>query len=323
MLLASPPSYITTEQFRAMPLDYSLTDYSDPQIQDILNRASGAADAIMRRSLLARERIIRYIGDGTNKLSLDKNPILYVKRVQIVIPGTTGMLIPTDELLIDYQAGSMAEYTPLLWQGQGYFSRFPADTPVDVTIGYGYGSNIVSSPTWTSADASGPGLTPGSYDVAVATKTMWGQTIAAARTVVTTTGNILITISPVLGAYLYCGYAAAHGQPLKLVNESPLTKYGAQAMQIEINSLTPQNGLWPDALPTTDTSAPELPAAIIEAVRLLALDMLYGQNNLANRGIAKTESGRKSVMWHARTGNSANFEQARTLLRPYSFQGIL
>lgn len=328
MLLAKPPSYITTEQFRAMPLDYDLSSYTDPQIQDILNRASGAADALMRRSLLARERTMRYIGDGTNKLELRENPLLYVKRIQIVIPGSIGPLIPLDQILIDYQSGSVLQYTPLLWEGQGYFARFPDDIPVDVTLAYGYKCGVVKAPTWTSADTDGTGLAAGAYDIAITTRTMWGETTATPLTVTTATGNIVVTIAPVLGAYLYRAYVAEHGQtPLTLVAESPFTAYGTTAMTIDVNALTPQNGLWPDPLPTTDTSAPELPSAITEAVRLLALNILWEQNNLANRGVAKTESGRKSIAWRSTEGSAGKgvplaVQQATALLKPYSLQAI-
>lgn len=330
-ILVDPPSYITSNQFRSMANDYDLSSYTDSQLQDMLNRASGQADALMRRSLLAQERTRRYIGNGTNRLDLKFNPLLYVKRLQIVIPGISGPIIPIDQLLVDYESGEILEYTPLTFEGQGYFSRFPNDIPVDVTLAYGYGYGVVKAPTWTYVDQGvqpGQGLAPGSYDIAVTSKTMYGETTATLKTVSTTTGSILITVAPTVGAYLYRAYAAPHGTtPLTLIDESPFTAYGTTAMFITVASLLSQNNLWPDPLPTEDSSAPALPYGITEAVRLLTLSAVYEGSNLANRGVEETRSGRKGTRWLLSAGTSAKGESAtmtsaKEMLRPYSLQAI-
>lgn len=328
-IIANPATYLTQAAFRAQGNDYDLTSYTDPQLSDIVVRASAKADSIMRKSYLLQEQTIRYKGDGSNLIELGVRPIVYVKKAQIVIPGTRGPLIPTDQILIDYASGSVLEYAPMLWQGQGYFARFPRDVPVDFTVGYGCGY-AVTPPSVAIADTTGSaGLTPGAYDIAVTAKTFWGETTATSANFTTASGNILITVTPVLGAYLYRAFAAPHlTTPLVLCGESPLTSYGVTSVQILVNSLAAPSGQWQDTLPAVDTSAAPVPSAIVEATRLLALDMLWSQNNLANRGLYKTMSGAKQLMWRSTEGNSGRGvsytqNQAEELLKPYAFQALL
>lgn len=397
--LLANPSYITQAQFAAMPLDYDITGYSTSQQQDILNRASGKANSIMRRNLLAREQTIRILGDGTNKLETHRGiPLLYIKRVQIAIPGTTGMYIPLDQILIDYTSGSILEYTPMLWNGLGYFARFPSNIPVDITLGFGYGYNPYVAPTYTTTDANG-NLTAGTYNLAVTTQTMNGETTAVVKQVSTTNGAIQIGINETLGAYLYrayissaanntdinsaAGYAAgsssfvvdavgtiapgdillfdtgasaeyltvatvnsgtktittttasvyAHAdecpvieQPL-LVQVSPFTAYGSTSITMTVSSLTATQGLWQDSLPLSDSSAPVLPEAITEAVRLLAMSIIYEQNNLANRGVYMQRSNRKELSWRSTEGTAGKgvplfVQEAMSMLQPYALQAI-
>jgi hypothetical protein len=395
VFLTPNPSYVTVSQFKAMPLDYDLSSYTDSQLQDVLNRASGKADSILRRSLLAQEKTVRYTGDGSNKLELRENPVLYIKRLQLVVPGTFGTLIPANQLLIDYQSGSVINYTPVyLMQGLGYYSLFPAGCPIDVTLGYGYGYNATTAPTWTAADNGTGSLAAGTYNVAITTKTMYGETTATVKQCTTATGAFLVTPGNVLGGYVYRAYissaannttlngaipagatsatvhaagtiaagdvlllgsgstaeyvtvSAVSGSVLtisatvnahsdgeavieqpKLAMESPFTSYGPTGLQFTMSSLTPQNGIWADALPLTDTSAPVLPGAITEAVRLLALSSLYEQNNLANRGVYMEDSGKKRIGWKSTEGTSGRGvplleQQAFQLLKPYSLQSI-
>jgi hypothetical protein len=206
-ILANPASYLTAAAFKAMPLDYDISSYTDAQLQDVLVRATGFADAIMRKTWLYRERVIRLFGDGTNRLEIHETPLLYIKKVQIVIPGSSGPLIPVDQILIDYTSGGLLEYTPMLWQGQGYFAVFPHGVPIDITVGTGYGF-VYSPPVVTLADTSGPGLAPGAYNIAVTTKTMSGETSATIRQFTTATGSIQATIAPTLGGYLYRAYVS-------------------------------------------------------------------------------------------------------------------
>jgi hypothetical protein len=394
MILVSPASYLSVAAFKAQPNDYDLSGYSDTQLTDLLVRASGRANAIMRKSYLASEKTVRYIGDGTNRLTLLQSPVLYVKRAQIVSPVGGGTFIPTAQLLVDYNAGFLTDYTPLLIQGNGYFASFPSGIPVDVTLAHGYGYSV-APPPWTSADSPAGGLAPGAYNLAVTSKTMWGESSAVVQQVTTASGSFVITPNPVLGAYVYRAFIspAAHNTTLNgataigatsftlasaalatpgakllfdtganaevltvasvagsvvtttgaalyghangsaviplptLVAESPYTAYGASGQTIAVDSLVAASGMWPDPLPTTDTSAAAVPNAMIEAVRLLALDMLWAQNNLANRGVMETQSGKKSVRWRSTEGNSGRGvsytrQEAETLLAPFAFRGV-
>ncbi len=394
MILANPPSYLTAAQFQAQANDYDLSSYTSTQIQDILNRATGKADAIMRRSLLATERVVRVYGDGSNKIELNAHPLIYVKKIEIVVPGSNGPIIPVDQVLIDFTSGSLLEYTPMYYNGAGYFARFPYGVPIDITVGTGYGY-AVASPSITTADANGTnGLAPGTYNLAVSSKTMWGESAPIVRQVSTSTGNIAVTIAPEIGAYLYRAYlspaannttlgastlvgattftvasagtyavgqtvvidtgtnaeattitaisgttfttaplvnAHAMGVPViaqpMLVGESPFTAYGLAAMTITVTSLNPPSGVYADSLPLTDTSAAVLPYAVIEATRILALSILYEQNNLANRGVYMTRTNRKEVSWKSTEGTSGKGTplmevQATELLKPYRLAAL-
>lgn len=391
--LVTPPTYLSVAALKAQPNDYDLTPYTDAQLQDLLVRASGKANSILRRNLLAEEVTVRILGDGTNKLEIRK-PLLYIKRVQIAVPGSTGMYVPLDQILVDYTSGSVLEYTPMLWNGLGYFARFPSDIPVDVTLGSGYGFNPYKAPNYTTQDGNG-NLTPGTYNLAITTQTMNGETTANVRQVSTVNGAITANISETLGAYLYRAYlspaannttlstgssanatsfsvgavgtiaagdvllfdsganaealtvATASGTTIttttgaqfahssgvkvipipKLVAISNFTAYGTVSMSITVSSLTATQGLWQDNLPTVDTSAPDIPPAITEAVSLLALSRIYEQNNLANRGVYRESNLGREVMWRSTEGTSGTGtplmeQQARLLLAPFSLQAI-
>lgn len=396
MFLNNPATYLSVAEFKARALDYDISGYSDAQLQTFLVEASGHAESIMRRKLRAQERTIRYLGDGTNRLELHQAPLLYVKRLQIVFPGTTGPYIPMDQLLLDHGSGSVFEYTPMLFNGtMGYFSRFPDGIPVDVTLAWGF-AYTYAQPAYTTLDsANRGGVTPGAYNLAITTKSMWGETTAVVKQYTTASGVFVNTITPVLGAYLYRAYcssaannttlngatlanaatftvhaiggiavgdvlligagataeyatvAAVNGSVItpqaalvnahadgeavieqpKLVAESPFTAYGSAAMNVTVNSLSAPDGIYQDVLPLTDNSAPPIPDAIPKAVAMLTLDQMYEQNNLANRGVSTTRSGRKEVQWRATDGNSAKgvssfVQQATELLKPYSLQKI-
>jgi hypothetical protein len=396
MFLVNPQTYLSVNQFKSQANDYSLTAYTDAQLQDLLVRASGRVDAILRRSFQPQRQTIRYLGDGSNILMLRERPIIYVSRIQFVLPGMVGFSVPVNQMLIDYQQGEVLEYTPLMFQGLGYASIFPRNMPIDVTLAWGY-SFPIPPPSWTAADIApqGPGLMPGAYVIAVTSKTMWGESMAVPQVFTTATGNIQITITPSVGTYIYAIYAGqgvatvltaataiaataftvasptgavagkqiilgagtavaevltvasvvgsvisttsgaiyAHGigdtvfPNIGLVAETPSTSYGNSPIGTNFNSVATPPDLIPVTLPTQDTSANPLPTAIVEGTRLIALQILYEDNNLSNRGIAKTQSGRKSVAWRSTEGNSGKGvplmeQQAREMLKPYSLQAI-
>jgi hypothetical protein len=396
VLLAT--SYLTVAQFTAQANDYDLSPYTNSQLQDLLNRASGKADSIMRKSYLAQRKTQRYIGQGTNNLELQHWPIISVERVQIIVPGTQGITLPVNEILIDYGAGSMYEYTPLYWMGAGYLTMFPDKTPIDVTYTHGYGYSVAVAPPATSlviTDINGSGLPVGTYNLAFTAKTFSGETTATVQQFATSLGTIQVNITPGLGVYVYRAYlssathnttvAAAHaagdtsvvvgsasgmtagsqwlygagtdaevvtvGTPAgttvpivgglvnahvggeafipvpMLVAESASTSYGVAPLTIVLNSTTAPVTMYSQPLPTSDTSAPQVPNAIVEGTRLLALSILWEQNNLANRGVALQVEGDKRIGWRSTEGASGRGvplaeQQATVALQPYSLQGI-
>ena len=331
-VLVSPASYISIDDFKTIPNDYDLSTYTDVQLEDMLVRASGMADSIMRRSLLATEVTERLYGQGSNSLTLKNRPIIYVRKMQFVQPGVAGFIIPLDRVLIDTIRGEIVQYSPLELQGIGYISVFPYDLPIDVTYGYGYGYNAITPPAWTYADVPTQlvSLAPGTYTLGVTTKTQNGETLPNFQNVTTATGSIALTVPPQLGAYLYRVFLAPganQGALAKLVSEIPATTFGGTPTQGTISSLNPPSGYFAESAPTSDTSALVLPQALREAVRLLTLQILYEQNNLANRGVGLTSSGRKRIQWRSTEGLSGKgvplfYDQAIELLRPLSLQEI-
>jgi hypothetical protein len=384
-------SYVQVADFKAMPSDYDLTGYQDPQLADLLTRASGAANALMKRNLLAQQRTEVFDGEGSNILTLGTSPIIYVRQMQFIQPGITGFVVPTNRVLIDGRKGHIITYSPLELQGVGFVSIFPAGIGFSVTYGVGYGYNPTAAPAWTSQDAPATigGLLPGQYTIGITTTTQWGETTPNYQTVTTATGAVQLTLQQALGAWKYrlflvagamttttaaitaggssstftvanasgfavgkkvvldplnvaatetvtitaivgstvtttaCANAHATGVQVvpqtSLVGEIPATTFGGEAIMGTISSLVPTPGTFPENAPTSDTSGVPLPENIREATRLLALSMLFEQNNLANRGVAGTASGRKRTQWRSTEGTSGKgvptlWQQAVVLL---------
>ena len=212
MFLINPPTYVSVAQIKADANDFPLGQYSDAQLLTKLIAASSWAESIMKQKLLAQEQKIRYIGDGSDRLSLKKTPLLYVKRAQIVVPGVQSYFIPPNELLIDYESGEVYMYAPLYFAGAGYRSLFPLNAPIDITLAWGYGYVAAAPPLWTAADYPTGGLPPGEYNVAVTTATFWGETTPwsgpnPVRPGIvlydTATGSFTITMTSNNGAYIY------------------------------------------------------------------------------------------------------------------------
>lgn len=213
-IVAKPPTYVSLAQLKAMALDYDLSSYTDSQLLDILCRASGVADAMMKRSLLCTEKTEMLYGAGSNVLELGDGPIAYVRLMQFVQPGVSGFIIPTNRVLIDALKGEIVEYSPLQLQGIGYVSIFPLDLPIAVTYGRGYGFNPITSPLWTSVDApavQGSSLPPGTYTGAMTVKTQWGESLPAYGVFTTASGARIFSLTPTIGAWKYAVYLAAGG----------------------------------------------------------------------------------------------------------------
>ena len=334
-VLVSPPSYITSDDFLNMPLDYDLSAYNDDQISDLLVRASGIADAYLRKTLLATERVERFRGSGNSKLALHNRPILYIKQMQFVVPGLVGQTIPLDRVNIDYERGEIEVLRAMALESIGYEAFFPERVPIDITYAWGYGFNPYAPPAWSAIDTNygAIALSAGAYAIGVTTRTQWGETLANIQTVTTQSGAIKLTVQPALGAYSYRVYAAsaANGVPaasaMTLVGEVPSATFTDGPSGITISSLAAPPYTFAQTLSASDTSAPPLPSELREAIRLLTMQILYEQNNLSNRGVARTESGRKSVQWRSTEGSGGRgiplyAEQAQALLSGLSLQEI-
>lgn len=332
MYLQSPQTYLSVANFQAQPNDYDLSGYTASQLQDLLTRASAVADSMMGRSFLPQEVTEVFTGDGTNVLSLDiLGPIIYVKSVELVLPGFAPFQLPIGELFVDYQRGNIRSYSTLIWRSLGVSSVFPKNNlPIVVNYAYGKGYPIPAPAFTIEAGPQGGTLTPGAqYDVAITSRTQSGESLPAPTQTFTvgSSGSLAALITPQPGAMLCRVYVAPHGQPLNLVAESPATNYANSTMTVSITSLTPAAYLLTQPVPTSDTSAWPLENAFIEATRLIALSTLFEQNNLANRGIYVQDSGKKRISWVSTEGRSGKgtptmMDQARALLAPYHFAGI-
>lgn len=228
-------SYMSAAQFAAMPSDNSdiLSTYTSPQIQSMLTAASGIANAIMRRNLLATERTEVFDGEGSNILSLGTRPVIYVRQMQFVQPGISGFVVPSNRVLIDGRKGEIVTYSPLELQGIGYVSIFPVGIGFSTTFAAGYGYNPVTPPSWTSQDAPGGalnGLTPGPYVLGVTTYTMWGETLASFQAVTTASGAIQLSLQQMLGAWKYRVFIAPGA--ITTVNETGGIAAGATSIPL-------------------------------------------------------------------------------------------
>lgn len=339
-ILISPPTYLSSSSFAASLTgttaansDYDLSSYSTAQLDALMVAATGIADSMMRRSLLPEERTKRLYGRGTNRLDLLDAPIIYVRKLQIALPGASGFAIPASQCLIDYETGELLQYSPLTFVGIGYSTIFPTGTPIDVTLATGYNFPIPAPAIARIVDAPATGSLTGQIDLVVTTKTQDGESTAVLQTFTTVSGAVTVKFSPVLGAYSYRLYAAPHGSQMTLVAETPASQYdvvnaGIAPITITFGALTPPTGSVTETFPSVDTTARPFPAGVVEATRLLALQTLAEQNNLANRGIAADRRPDQSgTQWRGTQGSEAKgvsyfTAAAMRLLAPYSLQAI-
>lgn len=330
MFLNSPATYLSAAAFRAQPNDYDLTAYTDAQLTDMLVRASGSADSIMRKSFQPQEVTEFFEGNGSSVLTLRRAPLIYVKNVQLVMPGFAPFALPLSQLIIDYMRGSIRSYSPLVFQSIGISNAFPRNGLMPLMVNYAYGLGYpVAPPSFTLSNAAvGGTLTAQSYDITVTSRTQTGESLESAVQSFTPSGGaIAVNITPSLGALIYRVYAAVHGGTRMLVGESPATNYGTATLEVDITSLNAPANYGTVAPPAADTSANPIPNAIIEATRLLTLSILYEQNNPANRGLYLKESGRKRESFRATDGNSAKgvssfVQSASVLLEPFADSGV-
>lgn len=210
-ILVNPATYLSLAAFKAQANDYSLSGYTDPQLTDLLVRSAGACDSFMRRSYLPQEYTEEFEGEGTNALDLENRPIIYVKSVQLVMPGFSPFALPLGQLLIDYQRGRIQSWSPLIFQQFGVANTFPRNgLPILVDYAYGYGYPI-PPPSWSPTVGGINGsLAAGAYNFAVTSRTQSGESLPTAPQVATlsNTGGVSIVITPQPGALNYRVYAS-------------------------------------------------------------------------------------------------------------------
>ena len=334
-LLLNPPAYLSLADFKAFGNDLvSISTYSDDQLTRLLTSASGKADAIMQQSFLPAERVKRVSGNGTGVLNLHESPLLYVRQMRFAIPGTIGFTIPANQIIVDYDNGDIVEFAPFAFSGLSYISIFPANIPIDVTLASGYGFAVPAPSAITITNGAQSGLTPGAYDIVASSITNNGESEPSSLlTATTASGSFNLTFAPVLGAFGYRVYMAPTGQPLVFVAETSGAQYessfgGFAPISLTVASLNAPAGTYPRPVPTVDTTAQPFPAPIVEATRLLALETLYEQNNLANRGIsADRRQDQSGTQWRSTMGSEGKgmswmSAQARDLLHPYKLAAI-
>jgi hypothetical protein len=334
-LLLNPPTYLSLADLKAFPNDLpELMKFTDDQLTRMLNAASAKADAIMHQSFLPNERIKRCHGNGTGVLNLHEAPLLYVRQMRFAIPGTVGFTIPANQILVDYDNGVVTEFAPFAFSGLGYISTFPENIPIDVTLASGYGYAVPAPTPITITDAPQSGLTAGAYDIQVTSITNNGESLPSTlATATTVSGAFKLTFPAVLGAFGYRVYMAATGLTPKFVGEISGAQYessfgGYAPISITISSLAVPVGTYPRVLPIVDTTAQPFPGPIVEATRLMVLEMQYEQNSLANRGVSSDRKADQSGIQYRNTmgteskGMSWMSAQARDLLLPYKFSAI-
>jgi hypothetical protein len=334
-LILNPPTYLALADLQQFPNDLpELLKFSDVQLATMLIAASAKADAIMHQSFLPNERIKRCHGNGTGVLNLHEAPLLYVRQMRFAIPGSSGFTIPANQILVDYDKGSVTQFAPFSFSGIGYISTFPENIPIDVTLASGYGYAVLAPTPITITDAPQAGLTAGAYDIQVTSFTNNGESLPSTIVTATTaSGSFKLTFPAVLGAFGYRVYMAATGSTPKFIGEISGAQYessfgGYAPISITVSSLTLPVGTYPRSLPTVDTTAQPFPPAIVEATRLMVLELQYEQNNLSNRGVASDRKADQSGIQYRNTmgteakGMSWMSAQARDLLLPYKFSAI-
>jgi hypothetical protein len=144
--------------------------------------------------------------------------------------------------------------------------------------------------------------------------------------------NVTVTGAPSGGSVPITATQNAHAAgetivvAMTCVAESPATNYGTSTMTVTVTSLAaPSIGALP--APLADTSPWPIPNGIVEAARLLALSMLYEQNNAANRGIYQQRSKDRTLSWKSTEGQGGlghplMVEEATEMLQPFVYRGL-
>lgn len=337
MFLTDPASYLTLAQLKSDPA-LVLTDGSgvaipDAILNDYLEEHSGEIDAIIGQSYLPQEQTLSLRGDGTNKLRIPRDPLIYVKQVKVVLPTTrTGFEIPLSSLLIDYENGYLLNQSPLVFQGgaTGLTTAFGYGIPIFVTCAWGV-NYPVPAPTFSiaAATSTGTSLSAGTHTVQVSSATWLGESLPSAAQSITlsTPGAIAVTITNNPGAQRFFIYVDGNfaSEILSFVS-------GSGSIDATVDATPSTSPIAKDSAgvtkvpATTDTTFMPLKgkfAALRMAQKLLIQQRLWELKNKSNQGIYRQTSGEKTMMYKdAMHGANIFAQKLNQILSSLQYQGL-
>lgn len=331
--LRTPASYLTLAQLKA-DSSLDLTDRSgvaltDATLNDWLEETSGQIDGIIGQSFLPREETIEILGSGSNLLRVGRSPLLYVRQVKIVLPNAVGFDVPTQSLLVDYEAGTLLNMTPLTFQGQGITTMFPAGCPLQVTIGWGLNYSV-PPPTFTALPVYGvtSPYAAGAHSIQVSSMTSAGESLPSAAQNVTliSPGGFALTVTNSPGALRYLvyvdGVCAAEIVTIALGTGQVGLTVTAAAPALTSACYTLAGALRTPA--SVDTSAYPLQgryAGLRAAQKLLIQSRAWEMKNPSNKGVAVQRSGNKEARFRDNTRSTFS-SQLEELLSSLHYQGV-
>ncbi len=246
-----------------------------------------------------------------------------------MLPNAVGFDVPTQSLLVDYEAGTLLNMTPLTFQGQGITTMFPAGCPLQITIGWGLNYSV-PPPTFTASPVYGVTVPYGAgvHGVQVSSMTSAGESLPSAAQNVTlaSPGGIAVNVTNSPGALRYLvyvdGVCAAEIVSMALGTGTVGLTVTAAAPALTSACYTLAGALRTPAV--TDTSAYPLQgryAGLRAAQKLLVQSRAWEMKNPSNRGIAGQKSGAKEARFRDNTRSTFN-QQLDMLLSSLRFQGI-
>jgi hypothetical protein len=337
MFLQTPSSYLTLAQLKSDPT-LTLTDLTgmaipDDVLNDFLEEHSGEIDALIGQSFLPQEATLSLRGNGTNRLTIPRDPLIYVKQVKVVLPTTTvGFEIPLSSLLIDYENATLLNQSPLVFQGgaTGLTTAFARNVPIFVTCAWGV-NFPVPAPTFTAAPAtsSGTPLSAGNHTVQVSSSTWQGESLPSSTQTVTLSspGGILVTILNNPGAQRFFVYVDG-------VFAAEILSFtsGSGSVKVTVDATVPSSPIALDAtgsrkVPVTvDSTFVPLKgryAALRMAQKLLIQQRLWELKNKSNQGIYQTRSGQKLISYKDAMHNANIFaNKLDAVLSSLKYQGM-
>jgi len=337
MFLQTPASYLTLAQLKSDPTlvltDLTGTAIPDAILNDFLEEHSGEIDTLIGQSFLPQEATLTLRGNGTNRLSIPRDPLIYVKQVKVVLPTTTvGFEIPLASLLIDYENGVLLNQSPLVFQGgaTGLTTAFASNVPIFVTCAWGV-NFPVPAPAFTAVATSSTGnpLSVGDHTVQVSSSTWQGESLPSVTQTVTlaSPGAILVTITNNPGAQRFFVYVDGvfAAEILSFVS-------GSGSVKVTVDATVPSSPIARDAtgarkvpasVDTTFTPLKGRYAALRMAQKLLIQQRLWELKNKSNQGIYQTRSGGKMISYKdAMHGANIFANKLDAVLSSLKYQGM-